>query len=107
MTAATWTRATYRDHHFRLFFSDAPRASERRDHVVNWDHPETAVITPEDGAAHEYLTWLEDTLIEPMARLTRLTEAYGFGDAPVRDAVSRVTKPATEPEPPPPARTQP
>jgi hypothetical protein len=115
MTAATWTRATYRDHRFRLFFSDAPRGSERRDHVVSWDHPETAVITPEDGAAHEYLTWLEDTLVEPMARLNRLTEARGFGDAPVRNAVSLVTKPAAQPttgpateaEPPPPARTQP
>jgi hypothetical protein len=111
MTAATWTRATYRDHRFRLFFSEAPRGSQRRDHVVSWDHPETAVITPEDGAAHEYLTWLEDTLIEPMARLNRLTEARGFGDDPVRDAVSLVTKPAAvpaaEPEPPPAARTQP
>jgi hypothetical protein len=115
MTAATWTRATYRDHRFRLFFSDAPRGSQRRDHVVSWDHPETAVITPEDGAAHEYLTWLEDTLIGPMARLNRLTEARGFGDDPVRDAVSLVTKPAAmpaampaaEPEPPPSARTQP
>jgi hypothetical protein len=127
MTAATWTRATYRDHRFRLFFSDAPRGSERPDHVVSWDHPETAVITPQDGVAHEYLTWLEDTLIEPMARLNRLTEARGFGDAPVRNAVSLVTKPAakavtepatqpatepptgpaTGPEPPPPTRTQP
>jgi hypothetical protein len=122
MTAATWTRATYRDHRFRLFFSDAPRGSERRDHVVSWDHPETAVITPQDGVAHEYLTWLEETLIEPMARLNRLTEARGFGDAPVRNAVSLVTKPAakavtepatqpptgpaTGPEPPPSARTQ-
>ena len=123
MTAATWTRATYRDHRFRLFFSDAPRGSQRRDHVVSWDQPETAVITPEDGAAHEYLTWLEDTLIEPMARLNRLTEARGFGDDPVRNAVSLVTKadpkpvtkpvtkpaaePTGQPEPPPSARTQP
>jgi hypothetical protein len=75
--------------------------------VVSWDHPETAVITPEDGAAHDYLTWLEDTLIEPVARLTRLTEAYGFGDAPVRNAVSLVTKSTTEPAPPPPAGPQP
>ncbi len=103
MTAATWTRATYRDHRFRLFFSDAPRGRQRPDHVVSWGHPETAVITPGDGAAHEYLTWLEDTLIEPMARLTRLTEAYGFGDAPVRNAVSLVTKPGQEPPPEPPA----
>jgi hypothetical protein len=119
MTAATWTRATYRDHRFRLFFSDAPRGSQRRDHVVSWDQPETPVITREDGAAHEYLTWLEDTLIEPMARLNRLTEARGFGDEPVRNAVSLVTKaaaeppaepaaePAGQPEPPPSARTQP
>jgi len=62
-----------------------------------------------------------------MARLNRLTEARGFGDDPVRNAVSLVTKPVTEPvtnpavkpaeqpaaepigqpEPPPSARTQP
>ena len=92
MTAATWTRATYRDHRFRLFFSDAPRGSERPDHVVNWGDPETAVITEEDDAAHEYLTWLTDTLIEPVARLTRLTEACGFGDGSVRNAVGLVTE---------------
>lgn len=91
MTAATWTRATYRDHRFRLFFSDAPRGEQRRDHVVSWGGPETAVVTPQDGAAHEYLTWLEETLIEPMARLNRLTESYGFGDGSVRNAVSLVT----------------
>jgi hypothetical protein len=51
MTAATWTRATYRDHRFRLFFSDAPRGEERPDRVVSWGRPETAVLTPEDGAA--------------------------------------------------------
>jgi hypothetical protein len=101
MTAATWTRATYRDHRFRLFFSDAPRGDQRRDHVVSWGHPETAVITQEDGAAHEYLTFLEDTFIEPIARLTRLTEACGFGDGSVRNAVSLVTQPATAPSPPP------
>jgi len=107
MTAATWTRATYRDHRFRLFFTDAPRGPGQQDHVVSWGHPETAVITPQDGAAHEYLTWLEDTLIRPMARLTRLTEAYGFGDVPVRNAVSLVTKPAPAPAPASPPSTQP
>lgn len=53
------------------------------------------------GAAREYLTFLEDTFVEPMARLTRLTEAYGFGDGSVRNAVSLVTQPATAPPPPP------
>jgi hypothetical protein len=96
MTAATWTRATYRDHRFRLFFSDAPRGEQRRDHVVSWGRPETAVVTPQDGAAHEYLTWLEETLIEPMARLNRLTETYGFGDGSVRNAVSLVTESTAE-----------
>jgi len=54
-----------------------------------------------------------------MARLNRLTEARGFGDDPVRNAVSLVTKPDTkpaaepaakpagQPEPPPSSRTQP
>jgi hypothetical protein len=99
MTAATWTRATYRDHRFRLFFSDAPRAGDRHDYVVSWGRPESVVITPEDGAAHEYLTWLEDTVIRPIARLSLLTDAYGFGDVPVRTAIDLVTRPAREPEP--------
>ena len=103
MTAATWTRATYRDHRFRLFFSDAPRANQRRDHVVSWGHPETAVITPADGAAHEYLTWLEDTVIRPIAGLTRLTDARGFGDAPVQNAVRLVTQSPPAPQPSAPA----
>jgi len=97
MTAATWTRATYRDHRFRMFFSDAPRAGHRRDYVVSWGHPETAVITPADGAAHEYLSWLEDTMIRPMARLSRLTDACGFGDVAVKNAIEVVTQPAAEP----------
>jgi hypothetical protein len=99
MTAATWTRATYRDHRFRLFFSDAPRAGHRRDYVVSWGHPETAVITPADGVAHEYLSWLEDTMIRPMVRLSRLTDASGFGDVAVKNAIKVVTQPAAEPAP--------
>src|SRR6185312_11546684 len=98
MTAATWTRATYRDHRFRLFFSDAPRAGHRRDYVVSWGHPETAVITPADGAAHEYLSWLEDTMIRPMAWLSRLTDASGFGEVAVKNAIKAVvTQPAAVP----------
>ena len=36
MTAATWTRATNRNHRFRLYFSSAPRADEP-DQVVIWN----------------------------------------------------------------------
>jgi hypothetical protein len=101
MTAATWTRATYRDHHFRLFFSSAPR-SGRPDHVVSWGRPETAVLSPADGAAHEYLTWLEDTLSRPLARLTRLTDGVGFGGDPGGTALKLAAQPA-----PPPPREEP
>jgi hypothetical protein len=87
MTAATWTRATYRDHRFRLFFSNAPRATDERDHVVTWGHPETAVITPANGAAHEYLTWLEDTVSRPIGRLAQLTDPLGFGSKAGRIAL--------------------
>jgi hypothetical protein len=97
MTAATWTRATYRDHHFRLFFSSSPRASGRGDHVVSWGRPETAVITPADGAAHEYLTWLEDTLSRPLARLNRLTDGIGFGGDPGGTALKLAAQAAPRP----------
>jgi len=98
MTAATWTRATYRDHHFRLFFSNAPRATQQRDHAVTWGHPETAVITPAESAAYEYLTWLEDTFSRPLARLTRLTEGMGFGGDPGGIALSLATQAAPQPD---------
>jgi AraC-like DNA-binding protein len=39
MSAATWTRATNRNHRFRLFFSGARRDAKEPDHVVYWGRP--------------------------------------------------------------------
>jgi hypothetical protein len=49
MAAATWTRATFRDHKFRLYFSAAPRQG---DHVVHWGQPDRVVLP--DGPASDY-----------------------------------------------------
>lgn len=57
MAAATWTRATFRDHKFRLYFSAAPRQD---DHVVHWGQPDHVVL-PDDGPVHDYLERLENT----------------------------------------------
>lgn len=75
MTAATWTRATNRNHRFRLFFSSAPRADEP-DHVVIWGENPDLVRVP-DREAGEYFDWLQDN-IGPLARLAELTGEMAF-----------------------------
>lgn len=69
MSAATWTRATFRDHKFRLYFSAAPRQG---DHVVHWDQPDRAVLP--DGPAGDYFGRLEKSAGQ-LARLARSAEA--------------------------------
>jgi hypothetical protein len=75
MTAATWTRATNRNHRFRLFFSSAPRADEP-DQVVTWgDSPDLIPVPGKE--AGEYLDWLQDN-VGPLCRLADLTSEMGF-----------------------------
>ena len=76
MTAATWTKATNRDHKFRLFFSSAPRSARPTDHVLVWDQPERAPLP--SGHALDYIDTLDDKL-SPVARLRELTTELGFG----------------------------
>jgi hypothetical protein len=52
MTAATWVRATHRDHRFRLFFSDVKRDANPPDYVFNWNRPELTALTPDDDFAY-------------------------------------------------------
>jgi len=75
MTAATWTRASNRNHRFRLFFSAAPRADEP-DYVVTWGEPPELVSVP-DREAGEYFDWLQDN-VGQLARLADLTGELGF-----------------------------
>jgi hypothetical protein len=70
MAAATWTRATFSNHKFRLYFSGAPRP-DHQDHVVNWDEPEQALLP--DGPVRDYFGRLEETA-SPLARLTDVEE---------------------------------
>ena len=120
MTAATWTRASNRNHHFRLFFSSAPRAGEP-DHVVTWgESPDLAGVA--DKEALDYLEWLQEA-IGPLARLADLTKEMGFSTKGTYQAVesalgitprfhSRLrpvaggpdTAPGQPPPPPPPHR---
>jgi hypothetical protein len=87
MTAATWTRATNRNHRFRLFFSSAPRADEP-DHIVTWgDDPNQMRIL--GGDAGDYFDWLQDN-IGPLARLAELTSEFGFGLKDTMQAVESV-----------------
>ena len=57
MAAATWTRATFRDHKFRLYFSAAPRQGDRADHVVHWGQPDRVALP--EGPVRDYLGRLE------------------------------------------------
>jgi hypothetical protein len=87
MTAATWTRATNRNHRFRLFFSSDPRADEA-DHVVTWGEDPDLIRIP-DGEPGEYFDWLQDN-IGPLARLAELTSEMGFGRKDTLQAVEAV-----------------
>jgi hypothetical protein len=69
MTAATWTRSTYREHRFRLFFSNAPR-TDQQDHVVTWGEPDLVRLR---GQAKDYFDWLADK-VTPLTRLAELSE---------------------------------
>lgn len=69
MTAATWTRSTYREHRFRLFFSNAPR-TDQLDHVVAWGEPDLVRLR---GQARDYFDWLADK-VTPLTRLAELSE---------------------------------
>jgi len=77
MTAATWTRETYRDHRFRLFFSSVPRVSKPPDYAVTWGEPDDAAIA--GGEAGVYHDWLAET-IYPLERLAALHTELGFGE---------------------------
>jgi hypothetical protein len=85
MAAATWTRATFRDHKFRLYFSTASRQGDRPDHIVHWGQPDRAILP--DGPASDYLGRLEKSAT-PLARLADLAEPGGDlrfdGNAAVR-----------------------
>ena len=99
MTAATWTRSTYRDHRFRLFFSSTPRSDEQLDHVVTWGEPDMVRIP--DGAAGEYFDWLIDK-VNPLAVLPRLSTEIGFGPKAAIRALESVdsVRPQTAPTAP-------
>lgn len=87
MTAATWTRASNRNHRFRLFFSSEPRADET-DHQVMWGGDPDLIRIP-GGEAGEYSDWLQDN-IGPLARLAELTGEMGFGRKDTLQAVEAV-----------------
>jgi hypothetical protein len=80
LTAATWASSTT-PHHFRLFFSDAPRAGNvSDDHVVHWGHPERVQVPADCPGALDYLSWLDEALSQPMAELAAMDGEYGFAD---------------------------
>lgn len=89
MTAATWTRATNRNHRFRLFFSSEPRSVEKQDHVVSWSAPEQVKIP--SRAAWYYYQWLSDK-VSPLADLTRLSSEASFGESADSQALSMVNE---------------
>jgi hypothetical protein len=87
MTAATWTRASNRNHRFRLFFSSAARTDEP-DHVVNWGDSPELVPAPAE-AAGEYLDWLLE-YSGPLAMLAGQTSEMGFGHKDTTQALNSV-----------------
>jgi hypothetical protein len=88
--AATWTRPTYRDHRFRLFFSEVARATEPPDHLLAWGHPEETAITPANNPAYEYLTWLRDRVSQPVALLARLPQLMRYKNEEIQTVLGEI-----------------
>jgi hypothetical protein len=97
MTAATWTRATLRNHRFRLYFSGAERDIDPPDHVVTWGQPDKAVIPPEEDRAAKYLGWLEETITHPTRNLRELTDPIGFTANQILSVLVAVSAEGTKP----------
>ncbi|HEY0932541.1 MAG TPA: hypothetical protein VGD91_02255, partial [Trebonia sp.] len=76
MTAATWTKATNRDHKFRLFFSSAPRSAAQPDHLLHWNDPDQSHYLT--GPAHDYIDTLDEKL-SSVFRLREVTQELRFG----------------------------
>jgi hypothetical protein len=87
MTAATLTRATHRNHRFRLFFSSTPRADETG-YIVAWGDDPGLIPVP-GGQAGEYYDWLQDNL-GPLSRLAELTSERGFSHRDTLQALESV-----------------
>jgi ribosomal protein L34 len=87
MAAATLTRATNRNHRFRLFFSSTPRADETG-YVVAWGGDPGLIPVPSREAG-EYFDWLQDNL-GPLSHLTELTSERGFGHRDTLQALESV-----------------
>jgi hypothetical protein len=98
MSASTWTSSSYQTHRFRLFFTDAPRAAEGRDHVVIWGRPERTAIAPDLGYAYEYLAWLEDKIQQPVLRLSELSDEFGFKSKQVLQMLELIGIAGSQPE---------
>ena len=87
MSAATLTRATHRNHRFRLFFSSTPRADETG-YIVAWGDDPGLIPIP-GGQAGEYFDWLRDNL-GPLSRLAELTSEWGFSHRDTLQALESV-----------------
>ena len=97
MTAATWTRATLRNHRFRLYFSGAERDVDPPDHVVTWGQPDKAAVPSEEHRAASYLSWLEDTVTHPTRHLSELTDPIGFNANQVLSVLVAVSAESQKP----------
>ena len=89
MSATTWTRASQRAHRFRLFFSDAPRGGDAKDHQVVWGHPEKSV-SPTDRNSRDYYRWLDDAVHRPVRALAGVADEWGFNPKQVVQMLERI-----------------
>jgi hypothetical protein len=89
LTAATWVRATQRDHRFRIFFSGARRDVNPPDEVVHWGNPEMTALTPHDDHSYEYYEWLASR-VGQLNRLATMRDPRAFTTNEIEKSLDEV-----------------
>jgi hypothetical protein len=96
MTAATFASSTYRQHRFRLFFSETARKSpnpDREDHLIRWGEMDFRLASGSKvnvEHSREYSEWLNSLATPPLAALARETGPMSFKEQDIGDFIGRI-----------------
>lgn len=96
LSASTWVSSTFREHKFRLFFTNAPRSASD-DQIVDWNGAGNQPTGHE--LADEYLYWLRNETRRPVGWLAGEHDKRGFTQPDVLKILERVRGSSLRPLP--------